>query len=137
MARPDLLSLTSEDLVVLSDRGLVKRAQQELDSGEVSFEWGEDEEGTVTVRWSDEVKCVLPADRTVSDGLCSCAATTVCRHLIRSVLTYQQAAAGTGEPDREPTERVEQTVSLPAVEQTVSLPDQRRQSDRLRLRYEL
>jgi hypothetical protein len=90
--RPDLLALTTDDLVTLANRGLVRRAQGELEAGELSFELEEDAAGSVTVRWSDGVECLLPAGRTLVDGRCSCPATTLCRHLIRSVLAYQQAA---------------------------------------------
>jgi len=102
MARPDLLALEAEDLVVLSNRGIVKRAQAELDGGSLTFEVAEDA-GSVTVRWSDDVECRLPAGKTLADGQCSCPATTLCRHLVRSVLAYQQAARApaAGEPAEE------------------------------------
>jgi hypothetical protein len=90
MPRPDLLALTIDDLVVLSNRGLVKRASKELASNKLSYELIEDDTGTVTIQWSDQIKCVLPGNSTVKDSHCICAATTICRHLIRSVLVYQQ-----------------------------------------------
>jgi hypothetical protein len=90
MPRLNLLALTIDDLVVLSNRGLVKRASKELASNELSYELIEDDTGTVTIQWSDQIKCVLPGNSTVKDSHCSCAATTICRHLIRSVLVYQQ-----------------------------------------------
>jgi hypothetical protein len=89
--RRDLLALTTDDLITLSNRGIVKRAQKELDK--LTFELGEAADGAVIVRWSDGAECVLPADKTVGEGQCNCAATTICRHLIRSVLAYQQTAA--------------------------------------------
>ncbi len=92
LIRKDLLALTAEDLVVLSNRGLVKRAQQELQSGQFDFTLLEDEKGSVTVDWSDQVKCSLPSNVTVNQGQCSCIATTICRHIIRSVLIYQELA---------------------------------------------
>ncbi|HEX6289509.1 MAG TPA: hypothetical protein VFZ66_09980 [Herpetosiphonaceae bacterium] len=91
--RHDLEALTSDDLVLLANRGLVKRAQQEVQSGELARTIDEDAQGTVTVRWSDGIECVLPSGGHVRDGRCSCPATTICRHLLRSVLAYQQAAA--------------------------------------------
>ena len=36
MPRPDLLALSPDDLAVLTNRGTVKRAQRELESGEVT-----------------------------------------------------------------------------------------------------
>ncbi len=87
--RQDLLSLTIDDLVTLSNRGIVKRSQQELQSGQLTCELNEDDQGNVSVRWSDQVECQLPGDQTLVDSDCSCPATTLCRHLIRSVLVYQ------------------------------------------------
>ena len=93
MARRDLLGLEPEDLVVLSNRGIVKRAQAEMDAGEPSPSIEEDEAGTVTVRWSDSVECVLPPGAVLTDCRCDCPATTLCRHLVRSVLAYQRWSA--------------------------------------------
>ncbi|MGF1493733.1 MAG: hypothetical protein ACFBSC_15010 [Microcoleaceae cyanobacterium] len=89
MLRQDLLALTTDDLIVLSNRGLVKRATKELETGQLSYELVVDSAGTVTVQWSDEIECILPADSTLGESRCSCPATTICRHLIRSVLAYQ------------------------------------------------
>ncbi len=86
--RHDLLALTPDDLITLSNRGLVKRAQKEL--GEVSFTLEESPEGRVDVQWADEIHCTLPAGKTLADSQCSCAAVGLCRHILRSVLAYQQ-----------------------------------------------
>jgi hypothetical protein len=94
--RQDLVALTSDDLITLSNRGIVKRAQQEVESRQLTFEVAEDGAGNVTVRWSDGPECLLPANKVVTDGRCSCPATTVCRHLIRSVLAYQNRVQGSG-----------------------------------------
>ncbi len=91
--RSDLLALTTDDLILLANRGLVKRAQQEAQADDLSCTLDEDAEGTVTLRWSDGIECVMPANTHVRAGRCSCPATTICRHLLRSVLAYQQAAA--------------------------------------------
>jgi len=104
MPRQDLLALTLDDLVVLSNRGLVKRASKELETGELSFELIEDDAGTVTLQWSDDIQCVLPGNSTVSNSQCSCSATTICRHLIRSVLAYQQAATAQVETQESPVD---------------------------------
>ena len=90
--RADLLALTTDDLVLMANRGLVKRATRELGSGKLTFELEQDG-GAVAVRWSDDVECSFPADVVFEDGRCSCPAVGVCRHLIRSVLAYQQQAA--------------------------------------------
>jgi hypothetical protein len=93
MSRSDLLALSLDDLAVLTNRGSVKRAQRELDSGEVSGELSEAPNGEVTVCWSDGVDCVLPAGKVVGEGRCTCAATEMCRHLVRTVLAYQRRAS--------------------------------------------
>ncbi len=93
MPRSDLLSLSLDDLAVLTNRGSVKRAERELDSGEISGELSEALNGEVTVCWSDGVDCVLPAGKVVGEGRCTCAATEMCRHLVRTVLAYQRRAS--------------------------------------------
>ncbi|MGB8699766.1 MAG: hypothetical protein WCD18_10150 [Thermosynechococcaceae cyanobacterium] len=99
MPRADLLALTLDDLTVLSNRGLVKRAQRELESAEFTYQYAESDDGTVTLRWSDDFDCTLPANRVICDRHCTCTATTICRHLIRSVLAYQrQFAVLTADP---------------------------------------
>ncbi len=103
MPRADLLALSPDDLTALTNRGTVKRAQREVDSGECSGELTEAPEGTLTAKWSDGVECVLPAGVVLADGRCSCAAVGLCRHLVRTVLAYQrQAAQSTAEPPAPP-----------------------------------
>src|SRR5690349_18267458 len=109
MPRADLLALTPDDLAALTNRGTVKRAARELDSGEATFKLSETDAGEVTVEWSDDARCVLPAGKTASDGRCSCPATTLCRHLIRSILAYQKHSAGAKSNDT-----AEQTPASPA-----------------------
>jgi hypothetical protein len=105
MSRPDLLALTPDDLAALTNRGTVKRAQREVEENEFTAELAEDPDGTVTARWSDGAECRLPAGAVLADGRCSCAATGLCRHLVRTVLAYQNRTAqapapngGTGVP---------------------------------------
>jgi hypothetical protein len=126
--RADLLALTADDLSVLSNRGLVKRAQRELESGELTCELTAATDGTITLVWSDACTCTLPVNRLISEGQCTCSATTICRHLIRSILAYQQQVTdkATGEADGEadgetdsaPATIVESTESEPAPVQT-------------------
>ena len=85
----DLLALTNDDLTVLSNRGLVKRSLKELNSNKFTYQIIENEAETI-VLWSDDVKCILPATEKISDRHCTCSATNICRHLIRSILLYQQ-----------------------------------------------
>jgi hypothetical protein len=106
--RPDLLALTIDDLITLSNRGLVKRAQQELQLPDLTGEIVEDEAGNITANWSDEICCKLPAQTTLSQSQCSCPATSLCRHLLRSVLFYQsQSSNGANEPNNTVIDRIE------------------------------
>jgi hypothetical protein len=105
MPRTDLLALTLDDLNVLSNRGLVKRAQRELESEAFTCQSAESDDGTVTFQWSDGFDCILPADSVICDRHCTCTATTLCRHLIRSVLAYQRQSG------LKPTEDPEQSES--------------------------
>lgn len=87
--RADLLALTADDLTALSNRGLTRRAQQEASSQTLSCTIAEGADGTVTVRWSDNVECRLPANARLSDSRCTCPSTTLCRHILRSIFAYQ------------------------------------------------
>jgi hypothetical protein len=90
--RPDLLSLTPDDLAVLTNRGTVKRAQREVEAAEVTVEWEATDDGQVTANWSDAVVCEFPAGKTLHEAKCSCPAVELCRHLVRSVLAWQAHA---------------------------------------------
>jgi hypothetical protein len=102
MPRADLLALSLDDLTALTNRGTVKRAQREIDASECTAELTESPEGEVTAKWSDGVECRIPAGAVLRDGRCSCAAVGLCRHLIRTVLAYQQQTARQT-PDKPPT----------------------------------
>ena len=104
--RADLLALTADDLTVLSNRGLVKRAQRELSAGQLTYEVKETAD-ELQFTWSDGVVCRLPAGEVSSDRHCTCTATTLCRHLIRSVLAYQATAASS--PSDNPLPKPAQT----------------------------
>jgi hypothetical protein len=90
--RPDLLSLTPDDLATFSNRGVVKRAQRELEEGKLDAEITESTDGTVTVVWPEGITCTLPHNATLPDSQCTCPAMGVCRHLVQSVLLYQLQA---------------------------------------------
>jgi hypothetical protein len=87
--RADLLALTSDDLASFSNRGLTRRAEQEASTGTLSCTIAEGSDGTVTVHWSDNVECRLPAGARLTDSRCSCSSTTLCRHILRSIFAYQ------------------------------------------------
>jgi hypothetical protein len=88
--RADLLSLTADDLTSFSNRGLTRRAEQEANAGTLTCTITEDTDGTVTVRWSDDVECRLPASARLTDSRCSCPSTVLCRHILRSIFAYQR-----------------------------------------------
>jgi hypothetical protein len=93
--RPDLAALSPDDLAALANRGLVKRAQRECEAGELTVEWVESDDGTVHATWSDQVTCTLPGGGTVKDAHCSCSAIELCRHVLRTVIAWQQRQAAT------------------------------------------
>ncbi len=97
MTRTDFLSLSDSDLAALTNRGTVKRAQREIDSGELRCEIHESE-GALMVTWSDGTVCRFPAGATIHDASCSSGSVGISRHVIRSVLAYRQQKAGS-EPD--------------------------------------
>jgi hypothetical protein len=88
--RQDLLALTEDDLAALTNRGTVKRARRELDEAEVTGTPDTNDAGDVRVTWSDGIECSIPSGSALNQGTCSCAASSLCRHLIRLVLAYQQ-----------------------------------------------
>lgn len=90
VARSDLLALSDEDLSALTNRGTLKRAHKEV--GTLDAEIEESDDGDLTVRWSDGPICSIPADATLDQGTCTCAANPPCRHLVRSVIAYRQSS---------------------------------------------
>gem|GEM_PF-433555 len=92
-ARADILALTLDDLVAFSNRGTVKRALKEVNENLVAVAIEETPEGEVTFRWDDGRVSTLPAQGTLREGRCTCAAAGICRCLIRAVLAYQQQAS--------------------------------------------
>src|SRR3954454_11498760 len=93
MPRADLLALTDDDLIALTNRGTVKRAQKELETGAPTCQIAEDGSGGVTVTWSDGITCRFLAGKTVHDAVCSSGGLGISRHVIRSVLAYQRKHA--------------------------------------------
>src|ERR1700710_1278938 len=104
MARRDLLSISVDDLVTFTNRGTVNRAQKELEAPELTCELLEAADGSVGAKWSDGVTCSLPGNKTAREGRCSCPSVGMCRHLVRTVLMYQRAAAAKAEAPAAPQE---------------------------------
>jgi hypothetical protein len=110
--RLDLLNLTIDDLITLSNRGLVKRAQQEIQS-DLTGEIQDDGAGNLQVDWSDGIQCRLPAQATLSQSHCTCPATSLCRHLLRSVLLYQSQAGQSQSQSQSETQPTELSTETP------------------------
>ncbi|MFF8808436.1 hypothetical protein [Streptomyces omiyaensis] len=98
MTRPDLLALDTETLAALTSRGLVKRAARDLAAGAgATVTAGPDT--TLTARYPDGATAALAPGAGLDRGTCTCAATTLCRHLVGLVLAHQQASARPPGPD--------------------------------------
>jgi hypothetical protein len=93
--RPDLMALTADDLAALANRGLLKRAQREIESGDLTAQWDESGDGTIRAIWSDNATCTLPGGKTLKDAQCTCGALEMCRHVLRTVLAWQFRQAAT------------------------------------------
>lgn len=94
MPRQDLLALSPDDLASLSNRGTVKRALRELESGTLTYEIREGDDGAILVTWSDGIDCRFPAEAAVDAAICSSGGTGLTRHVVRSVLAYQRHHMG-------------------------------------------
>ena len=90
MLRPDLIALSPDDLSAMANRGLVKRAQKEIESSDLTAQWTEGEDGTICAVWSDQVTCTLPGQKTLKDAKCTCSSLELCRHVLRTVLAWQR-----------------------------------------------
>lgn len=99
--RPELLELTPQALIALSNAGLVKRSQKELDNGNVP-ELSLDDNGTLTAVFSDGTRTRLEKDRALKESSCTCGASDMCRHRVMLILSYQRANAGHAAPEGEP-----------------------------------
>ena len=98
--RTDLLSLSLDDLIDLSNRGLVNRSLKEVDAGTLTGTIVETADGSLEFQWSDGITCSLPSQTVLNSECCSCNATQICRHLLRSILYYQRLVREQGLGDR-------------------------------------
>lgn len=103
MARPDLIALTDEGLIQLSNAGLVKRAVRELAAG-TGPAIAETAEGVIEARFVDGTLTRLAPGQGLANASCTCPSSGVCRHRIMLAVAYRaeraEAAGGTT-PDRE------------------------------------
>ncbi|EMK05139.1 MULTISPECIES: hypothetical protein [Leptospira] len=87
--RQDILSLSLQELEVLTSKGTVNRALKDIESG-TKGEWKETENGSIEVVWEDSVTCILPGSVPIQESSCTCSSTGVCRHIIRTIVAYQK-----------------------------------------------
>ncbi|WP_017863166.1 hypothetical protein [Leptospira santarosai] len=90
--RQDILSLSLQELEILTSKGTVNRALKDIESG-IKSEWKETENGNIEVVWEDSVVCVLPESVSIQEADCTCLSTGVCRHIVRTVVAYQKRTA--------------------------------------------
>ncbi|MCA9069297.1 MAG: hypothetical protein KDA84_10260 [Planctomycetaceae bacterium] len=102
MPRTDLLALTEDDLITLTNRGTVNRALRELKAGTPSFTIEEATDQTLLVNWSGGIVCRFPPEGSLEDAVCSSGATGISRHIVRSVLAYS-STVGDDEATEPPT----------------------------------
>lgn len=99
MSRPDLLALDDEALVVLANRGLLKRATKALEKGEGPTLT--DADGALVATFSDGTVTTLPPDVSLRDADCTCTASRVCRHKVAAVLAYRAGHGGDEAPEED------------------------------------
>lgn len=99
--RPELLELTPQALMALSNTGFVKRSQKELDNGNIP-ELAQDEDGTLTAVFHDGTRTRLAKGQALKESSCTCGASGMCRHRVMLILSYQRANTGDEHPEGEP-----------------------------------
>lgn len=87
MSRPDLAALTPDAIAVLTNVGLVKRAQREIAAGQ-GPQLSEAPDGTVTGTFPDGAVAKLPRSTPLDVASCTCGAPRACRHRVAVVLAY-------------------------------------------------
>ncbi|MCE6074072.1 SWIM zinc finger family protein [Agrobacterium vitis] len=88
MARLDLIALTDEGLIQLSNAGLVKRGLRELAAG-TGPKLEEAEDGSIRARFDDGTFTCLGPSQALADASCTCPSSGLCRHRIMLALAYR------------------------------------------------
>lgn len=104
MIRKDLLALTPDDLATLANRGILKRAQRDLESGIEPLGFDVAPDGTVKSRWSDDAVVTLKPNEVLGERCCTCAAMSICRHIVQTILIYQITAEEDAAEEKAPAE---------------------------------
>src|SRR5262249_6594821 len=89
----------------LSNAGLVKRAQKEIEQGK-GPKIQEDADGAVTGAFPDGVTARLPPGTPLREAPCSCGAAGVCRHRVAVALAYPARQARPGREGEAPPSAV-------------------------------
>src|SRR5262245_1889481 len=89
--RADLTALTADTLATLTNRGLVKRAAKDVESG-AGPAVSSDEDGTLRGVFADATTSAIPPAG-LGAAACTCGAAGTCRHVLALVLAYQASAA--------------------------------------------
>ncbi|MBN7806978.1 hypothetical protein JZX86_16615 [Agrobacterium rosae] len=105
MLRPDLVALTDQGLIQLSNAGLVKRALRELET--VALPELQEANDAIIARFADGTSTRLCSGQALADAACSCPSSGMCRHRVMLAVTYRarHAAENGGdasEPDWNP-----------------------------------
>lgn len=100
--RQELLELTHQALITLSNAGFVKRGLKELEAGKIPT-LDQEEDGTLIAHYADGNHTRLAPEMALKEAECSCPATGMCRHRVMLVLTYQHLCNEQATTSPEPT----------------------------------
>lgn len=134
MSRADLVSLTDEGLIQLSNAGLVKRALRELEAGTVP-ELEEQEDGTIIAQFADGTSTRLAAGQALADAACSCPSSGICRHRVMLAVAYRARNAKAGGGDTSTPEWSPASFDAGQVAESLSAPARAEFSRLLRSRH--
>ncbi|KQO83434.1 SWIM zinc finger family protein [Rhizobium sp. Leaf262] len=97
MLRPDLVALTDQGLIQLSNAGLVKRALRELEMG--ALPELEEANDAIIARFADGTSTRLSSGQALADAACSCPSSGMCRHRVMLAVAYRARHAATDAGD--------------------------------------
>jgi len=124
MPRADLLALDADELAAMTNRGTVKRAIRELEAGDHEYSI-EETDASLVVTWSDGITCPFPADAAIQDAICTSGVLGISRHLIRSILAYQQDSENTSDDLRTEVPQPEDKVCVAGQTEAQNISERR------------
>ena len=98
--RPDLVALTDDGLVQLSNAGLVKRGLKDLAAG-TGPDLAVAEDGVVSAAFADGTLTRLAPGKALNEATCTCPASGMCRHRVMLALSYRDRFSGEVAPEAE------------------------------------